>query len=175
MKAGLGAGIIFILLIVFSIGAYFILNNSGEDIEILELRSSTYLAEEVSVLERNNNLKEVKIEIKVDFNEIGFGHALAESAAISCYAYREMFFGEDGIKVDYELSGDEKEYLDDMNEFLGEYKITQVGISVRSPAGTEGFDCILVGDDDTQNTMTLISPDGLRGSFTLSQAKEQYF
>ena len=166
---------IVLLLLIASlfIGFYFFMGSS-EKIESLTLTLSTELGDETSIIERNNNLKEAKIDTTVTIN-LYLSQILAETATTSCYLYQGLFFGDEEIKFDHTPSNEEKEYLRKMNEFLEGYDLTQAIIRVKTINGDEGFDCVLRGIDDTKNTMVLISEEGLRYTLTLDQAKKQYF
>ena len=165
--------LIVIVLIAISAGVYFFIKSSSQTIETLNVSLKSQLGDESSILERNNKLKEVKIDTTIDFN-FALSEILAETATTSCYLYQEMFFSDEQVKFDHTTSDEEKEYLKKMNDFIEGYKITQVIIVVRTINGKEGFDCVLRGNDDTKNTMAITSEDGLRYTLGLDDARKQY-
>ena len=164
--------LVFLIIILISIGAYF-LTQTSHDTETLTLSLSTELGNETTIIKKNNNLKEAEIDTEIDIN-FDLSSILAETATASAYKSQEMFFGDEEIKFDYEPSKEEKEYLRKMNEFLKGYEIKKVKASVKTAKGKEGFEYILIGTDDTKNTLVLISEDGSRYTLKLNQAKEQY-
>lgn len=165
--------IIIILLIISSFIVVYFLKDSSPETETLSINLSIDLGDETWLIERNNNLKEVKIDTNVNLN-LDLSKFLAETATASCYVYQEIFFGDKEIKFDHIPSEEEKEYSRKANEFLEGYDLKQVIVRVKATNGGDGFDCVLRGIDDTKNTMALISGDGLRYSLTLDKAKQQY-
>ena len=166
--------IIFLALVVSVFVGFYFYNGASEKTESLSLTLSTEFGDEVSTIKKDNNLREVEIGSTVSFN-LSLSQILAETATISCYLYQEMFFGDEEIKFEHTPSEEEKEYLKKMNDFIGGYKITQVIVNIKTINGDEGFCCVLQGADDTKNTMTLITAEGLTTYMGLNQAKKQFF
>ena len=174
----LGGIIIAVILVVILslLGLYYSNSqkiNSGDKIETLTLTYSDNLVSETSNLERNKILKQVKINTEGQIN-LDLSQILAQTATTSCIFYQKIFFEGEEIDFNHVPSEEEKEYLRKMNEFIGEYTITQVLVEIHTINGNEGFVCSLNGNDKTQNTMILIGKDNTRYTLTLNQAEEQY-
>ena len=151
------------------------MNYSNTKIETLNLSVQTPLGDESTVIERDNKLKDVRIETTATLSNNLFENS-GWIATSSCYLFQSMYYDE-SFNVDEIMklsSEEEKEYVKKIENFIEGYKITQVRIEIKTGKGEEGFTCLLTGNDDTKNTMRIVSEDGASYSLTLDKAKEQY-
>ncbi len=168
---------VILVVIVSLLGLYYTNTqklNSEDETETETLTFSDNLVSETSYLEKNNNLKQANIKTDGKIN-LDISHILAETATTSCILYQKIFFEGEEIDFSHAPSEEEKEYLKKMNDFIGDYEITQVIVNLKTSNNEEGFSCVLKGKDETQNTMTLITKDGLTTYMDLNQAKQQFF
>ena len=166
--------VLIIIVTVFSLLVYFNMEKADyeKEVETLNLTYSGDLSSETSYLERNNKYEEAKIKTEGEVN-IDLSQFLAQTATTSCILYQKIYFEDEEINLSDIYSEEEKEYLNEIDEFIGEYTIKEVLIEVYTTSGKEGFICSLIGKDKTENTVFLIDND-LRYTLSLSEAEKQY-